>query len=475
MQCCGCTSAAVMGLFASQRVREERQAGEVRASFSGCASEPRRHTRRTTTLPGRGSSSRVSLASLLGGQLSFHTAFSRLSTTDDQDVEELAREAQELEELKSAELEKARDLRERFPAEAADPRVARWFEDNDILRYIRARQELDDAEALLRKAVSWRKDQEGAWNVPLTNGSFGSLYGKYSDNVDEAPDWWAFLHQYTHATIYGEDNFGAPITYVHFGAFDLQGCSREVGTERITQYMVYLNDYFIDCARDAYRENREDTDTQNKLDAVHGGIVILDMEGLAWRHKGDIGIFGAPGEVTKFLHPERQRRSFIVRAPRIFSICWRLISPMIDARAREKMRILSSGESLDPLIEEIGEALLPTCLGGSMADLPSRPSGLVPEGGFARFQQERARRLGQQHPGSPAQRPGTPAAEAVRSAAAVEGRAADESGPPMSAQLTEDIENLADQNGSIAALLSKCTRRQGAATLPLAATELLPA
>lgn len=316
---------------------------------------------------------------------SFFSAISRFSDAPDADeLEELVK----IDEEQQKEKAKLLELRKRFEAEAADSRTARWLEDNDLLRYVRARAELDESEQLLRKALTWRCEQEKAWGVELAAGSFGSQFAKHQEDPMSAPDWWAFLDRHIHATIYGDDKFGVPITYVHFGNCDIQGCVREVGELALVKYMVYLTDHFIDRAREAYQEQVEDEGDEDAM-PMHGGIVILDMDGLSWRHKGDIGAFKAPGEVTKFLHPERQRRSFIVRAPRIFSLCWKLISPMIDARAREKMQIIGCGDSMAPLLEELGEVLVPKCLGGVMADIPERPCGIIAAGVFAKFQQER--------------------------------------------------------------------------------------
>lgn len=355
-------------------------------------------------------------------QRSFHTALSRASDAPRlEDLEDLEETEEEMRELRKARAEqhaedtlKLEELRRRFAADAADPKMARWFEFNDLLRFVRARQDLDESEGLLRKAIAWRREREKAWGDDLADGSFGYLFAKYMDNKKDAPDWWAFIDTWVHATMYGDDEFGAPITYVHFGKSDMTGVCREVGEDALLRFMVYLTDYYFDGARSAYKEQEEGSGDI----PVHGGIVILDMDGLAWRHKGDIGCFKAPGEVAKFLHPERQRRSFIVRAPRIFSMVWGIISPMIDARAREKMQIIGHGNSMQPLFEELGHDLTPKCLGGTMPDVPERPSGLVPQGEFARFQQTRERERSERQRAQAAAAAANPAAVVVASSTA---------------------------------------------------------
>lgn len=424
MECCGISSIVALGGFGVWKWRQSRlpmgdQVGELDAIIG-----TRTHARKRSTVAPRASMAarrtfmhRMSVTrectlsqsppgtdgtasvSFVGGRSSFQTCVSRFSVaniTDAEDVaiyEEMMKEREEAKKERHEDDPKLDELRKNLAAEAADPKLARWFEYNDLLRYVRARQDLKESEVLIKKALAWRLEQEKTWNVPLEDGSFGHKYVEYEKNPLDAPDWWAFFDRNVHATLYGDDQNGVPITYVSFGQMDMSGCVREVGGDFLTQFMVYLTDHFLDRAREAYEEEIEAANEEDKdaIEPRHGGIVILDMEGLSWRHKGDISAFKGPGEVSKFLHCERQRRSFIVRAPYIFSMCWKLISPMIDARAREKMQIISASESIQPLIDELGPDLVPKCLGGTMSDLPERPVGVIKPGAFEAFKRDRER------------------------------------------------------------------------------------
>lgn len=326
--------------------------------------------------------------SVVDGTKSFQTCISRNSEIlNADDLDEVIELEEEEKKEREEDLEKIRSLRSRFDeASGQDPRKARWLEDNDILRYVRARPTLDESEALLKTALDWRCAQEKVWGVDLANGSWGHMYDHYQNRLHDAPDWWAFLYRHLHCTIYGEDSFDIPITYVHFAKQDLQGVVREVGSDKLVQFMVYFTDYFLDCVRNQYLEDVADDEPNARF--KHGGIVIIDLDGATWANKGDIAEFSKPGNISKFLHCERQRRSFIVNAPRIFSLCWKIVSPMIDARARDKMNIIAAGGSMQPLIDELGENLIPICLGGTMPDIPSRPSGPIPKGAFEQFRKE---------------------------------------------------------------------------------------
>merc|ERR1712167_323017 len=109
------------------------------------------------------------------------------------------------------------------------------------------------------------------------------------------------------------------------------------------------NDYFLDAAR-AATQRRAAADEHCGC-VLHGGIVIVDLHGLSWRHIGEATIFKQIAAEAKFLAPERQRRCFIIRAPQAFAVCWRLVSPIIDPRTADRITILSDGDSLQPLLD----------------------------------------------------------------------------------------------------------------------------
>jgi len=103
------------------------------------------------------------------------------------------------------------------------------------------------------------------------------------------------------------------------------------------------------------------------------------------RHLGEVRIFQRVSAALKVLHPERQRKTFIVRAPRVFSLVWKLIKPMLDARIISKINILGVNDDLQPLIDELGTANLPSLFGGAY-ELKCPPSSqLIPAGSFEDF------------------------------------------------------------------------------------------
>merc|ERR1712224_276241 len=165
------------------------------------------------------------------------------------------------------------------------------------------------------------------WGVDVAEtGSFGTEHAAALASGRDAPlyDWWSFLRAHMPLDVYGADRDGLPVSYFALGRADLQGLAREVGIEAMQKYCVYQNDFFFDAAREASRANGK----------MHlGGIVIIDMEGLTiFDIRSKVQICSAMAEVTRHLHPERQRCSFIVRASRSFSFLWSIASTILDQR-----------------------------------------------------------------------------------------------------------------------------------------------
>ena len=101
---------------------------------------------------------------------------------------------------------------------------------------------------------------------------------------------------------------------------------------------------------------------------LNGGNVIIDLDGLGFRHKGEVGVFNRIGFFFKILHPERNTRLFIIRAPRIFGMIWGMVKKILDQRTVDKINILS-GDNVQPVIDAVGAANVPTFLGGTNTEV----------------------------------------------------------------------------------------------------------
>ena len=272
---------------------------------------------------------------------------------------------------------------------AGDASHARWLEDGELLRFVRARKTLEQRSDLFREAADWRRqrrNKDGAY-AESAQGSFGGDEQAWVDGAAKPPDWWAFMTENLPFELFGADANGIPVTYIGLGRMDLSGICREVGIERLEQKMIMQNDMFIDMARE---KTLALTAAAGEPTVAHGGVFVIDCDGLGRRHLAEVRIFRHVSAALKVLHPERQRKTFIVRAPRIFSMVWKLIKPMLDARIISKINIIGVHDSLQPVIDELGPANLPSIFGGTY-DLKIQLSDkLVPAGAFDAFKAKRA-------------------------------------------------------------------------------------
>lgn len=258
------------------------------------------------------------------------------------------------------------ELRQQCKAQAFS---SRWLEDGELLRFVRARKTIQQSIELFKEAMDWRRTRcrsddvyTNSWKRDPELGSFGCLERVWTSPSDSAvttpppPAWWNFLSSNIPFEVYGADASGLPITYLGLGRMDLSSVCREVGLERLEQKIVMQNDMFLDVAREARRAS--------KCKALHGGVFIVDLDGMGRKAFKEIHIFKRVSAALKILHPERQRKTFLVRAPRFFHFVWKVIKPALDQRILSKIVPLEAN-NLKPLIDELGAENVPNVLGGT--------------------------------------------------------------------------------------------------------------
>ncbi|CAK0908157.1 unnamed protein product, partial [Prorocentrum cordatum] len=141
--------------------------------------------------------------------------------------------------------ERCRQLREQAEgACGAIPGGARWCEEAELLRYVCARPTLEQSLALFREAMGWRREHVREWaDGTVRDGSYGSEYASAITRGRGMPPWCSFLLERMPIQVYRGDQYGLPILYFALGRADFEGMKREVGIDRLRQYVVYCNDY----------------------------------------------------------------------------------------------------------------------------------------------------------------------------------------------------------------------------------------
>ena len=119
-------------------------------------------------------------------------------------------------------------------------------------------------------------------------------------------------------------------------------------------------------------------------------VFVIDCDGFGRRHLGEVRIFKRCAAALKVLHPERQRKTFIVRAPRVFAVFWKIVRVFLDERIISKISILGVNDDLTPLVDEVGADYLPSLFGGGYdlkcSSLLTDPR-LIEEGAFRKFEE----------------------------------------------------------------------------------------
>jgi len=273
------------------------------------------------------------------------------------------------------------------------PGGQRFLDDSELARFVRAKQDLDESEAIFRAAMEYRREHIVSWSADVeATGSFGAEQTKFmalkkQGRINECPDWWVFCEEYWPMKSYGKDEFGLPIFWVGIGRADATGCVREVGLETVCRYAVMMNDHFLD---ETWKQSKKLSEERGKPCAYTGGAVLVDLDGLGFSHLNQVEFFRTYVSIVKNLHPERQRQSFIVRAPWVFGSVWKAISGLLDERTVQKLKILSSSDGMQAAIDCLGSHNVPKFLGGDCQDIKENKIA-VPKGALNTIRKQRTR------------------------------------------------------------------------------------
>ena len=99
---------------------------------------------------------------------------------------------------------------------------------------------------------------------------------------------------------------------------------------------------------------------------VECSIAIIDLSGLSFRtvtHSTLKKLMKYLAAINSDHYPESLKKMFIVNTPRVFSLGWSMMKPLLDERTLSKITIYSDGFT-DALLEYIDIEVLPTWLGG---------------------------------------------------------------------------------------------------------------
>jgi len=198
-----------------------------------------------------------------------------------------------------------------------------------LVRFLRARAwDVNKTYQMFVQCLEWRK-QEG----------IDEIENRVAHNENAS-----MLLQSYPGTLHGEDREGIPFYMENFGSVDVRQVFAAIPNEVdwMVHHIIQLEDA---CMRSAEAYTR-----QNKL--FDGINVIVNMQGLSFRHwyLPAVHILKKILAIDMNYYPELLKHVYVVNAPSVFWVIWKLVKPMMDSRTAEKMTVAGD---LSPLQQNI--------------------------------------------------------------------------------------------------------------------------
>jgi hypothetical protein len=258
--------------------------------------------------------------------------------------------------------------------------------------------ELDAADMLLKRCIDVGVLEEVATVEPLweeedrylcvlrflrarnfsVDKAFEKIYADWKWRNGVNRDWMAFTDAQAvlgcnPTTIYklfptwfqGFCKEGRPVTWKQFGKLD-HGIFDVADVATLLKFHSWESDQLIKLGRKTGFEKGYNVETF---------VVIIDAEGWNLSHMSSNCMAFVRGMATadSSYFPERLGALHVINAPRVLSILWRAISPLLDAVTKSKIKISSAKDCwLPDLIALMGEDQIPVLYGGTAPNLSER-------------------------------------------------------------------------------------------------------
>jgi hypothetical protein len=199
------------------------------------------------------------------------------------------------------------DALEKFREEIADIEFNEYPESHVLLPWLRAHQlDIKNAGTMLRNSMEWRKsmDMDGIfeWKAP-------------EDFVKTFP-----------YNICGFDNDGDQFGVVTWQKWDIQSFLDSVQIDRGEKHIKFFFQQ-LEIVKKIMKEHS----TDEKI--ITSGALIVDMEGLAmtqFASKDVIEVILAATQTYEANYPGFLKKAIVVNAPKIFTILWSLMKPLLS-------------------------------------------------------------------------------------------------------------------------------------------------
>lgn len=221
--------------------------------------------------------------------------------------------------------------------ETLNERMKGEVEQSALIRFLRARDyDITKAEPMLREALKWRAEV-GADGVLQT----------------EIPQL-DLMKKLVTGSFHKQDKCGRPLYIERTGMIDIPRLVNLISQKNRLAGHIFGQEYKLHMIRE-----------QGKLlgRTATSFCVIMDLKGLSLFHKQGVDTFKETSEIDKNRYPEILGQLFVVNAPWIFPVLYKLVKGFLDPKTRTKVHVLGSNFK-EKLLEYIDEDSLPEEYGG---------------------------------------------------------------------------------------------------------------
>uniref|UniRef100_T1J2H6 CRAL-TRIO domain-containing protein n=1 Tax=Strigamia maritima TaxID=126957 RepID=T1J2H6_STRMM len=230
-----------------------------------------------------------------------------------------------------------------FKSAVADA-ITEGKDDDFYLRWLRARNyDPAKAEIMLRRSLTWRKQS----------------------HIDELVDTYKppeVLRKYYPYGFAGHAIEGEPVIIVPFGNCDIKGLLHAVKKSEYIKYTIYI-------LEKAIRDMDEQTIKLGKV--VDRMVIIFDLEHFGMKHitwKPAMDALLYMVQMHEGNYPERLKKVYVVNTPKIFSVVYAIIRPMMSDVTADKVKIFGRDRWREAILNEIDANELPAHWGGTRTD-----------------------------------------------------------------------------------------------------------
>ncbi|ELU07823.1 hypothetical protein CAPTEDRAFT_152329 [Capitella teleta] len=232
-----------------------------------------------------------------------------------------------------------------------------YHDDHTLRKWLKARCfDVDKAEVMFRNSMAYRDKMK-------------------VDSILEDYKQPEVIQKYLTGGFCGHDKEGTPIRIELFGLLDMKGLmystrKSDLEKTKLHQCESTLRDWKLQS---------------NKLGRrIDGLTVIFDMDKVStkslWRP--GLQMYLHIVKVMEDNYPEMMKQMFVVNAPKIFPILWKICRPLISEDMKAKIHVLGA-DYQEQLLKYIDEEQLPVFLGGTRKDPDGDPrcASLICQGG----------------------------------------------------------------------------------------------